>query len=128
MSRAQRVLPLLVLALLCTPALAGRVVRSEAIATDKLRHETGTDELRHEFSQQPEKIRIQVQCKLKKGELSLKVVDPQGNVVWERQVDSRAKLDLQEEIPGVAGEWRIALDYAEAKGRYHIKMEGVGFP
>ena len=121
-------LPFLLLALLCAPALAGQVVRSEAIATDKLRHATGTDESRHEFSQQPEEIRLQAQCKLKDGQFSWEVVDPEGRIVWERRVTSRAKLDLQEEIPGSAGRWRIAFDDSEAKGRYHIEMERVGFP
>jgi hypothetical protein len=69
-----------------------------------------------------------VRLKLNRGEFSWKVIDPAGNVAWQKQVTAAERLEIEEEVPGIAGEWRIVLDYEQFKGSYYIKMEAVGLP
>jgi len=46
-------------------------------------------------------------------------------VQFEEEGSGRSNVDLKDEFPGEAGEWRIVIDYKEAKGKYYIKMEAV---
>ena len=113
-------------ACLVAPTPAQTVTRSELISDDALTDVTDRKELTHEFSQKPEKVRVSVKCKLKSGEFAWRVESPDGTVLWEQRFEGKGNLELTEELPGAAGEWRIVLDYTEARGRYRIKMEQVG--
>lgn len=118
---------LLVVLLLAAFALvsAGTVVRSELYSSDSLRDSTGGKDLSHTFSQRPESVRVSVSCKLKRGSFGWRVEDPDGKVLWREEVRAKASIELVEEIPGSAGEWHIVLDWAEASGKYDIKMQAV---
>jgi hypothetical protein len=116
---------MILIALLCSAAVAQTVVRSELISYDKLRNATFGDDLLHVFSQKPEKVRVTVQCKLKRGDFSWRVENPEGKTIWQQSISGRSNVDLKDEFPGAAGEWRIVIDYKEAKGKYYIKMEAV---
>jgi hypothetical protein len=80
----------------CLPpaVLAGEVVRSEMISSDRLNNSTGGDDLTHDFSQNPE-----------------------GELLWEHSTSAKASIDLSSSFPGEAGDWRIVIDYEDAKGR-----------
>ena len=78
--------------------------------------------------QKPDKVRVTVECKLKRGEFSWRVEDPDGQKLWRDSVRGKASVELQEEFAGRTGKWRIVLDYEGAKGKYRVKMEAVGAP
>jgi hypothetical protein len=88
---------LVLVALLNPAALAQKVVRSELISYDTLRKASGGDDLLHEFSQEPERVKVTVQCKLKRGEFAWRVEDSSGKVLWRET----------------------------ARGKYHVKMEAL---
>ena len=46
-------------------------------------------------------------------------------MLWKDSANGKARVELEEEFPGAAGQWRIVIDYKEARGKYHIKMEAV---
>ena len=113
------------LALATAPPAAGTVTLSELISFDELRGTTFTDELEHEFSQKPPKVRVTLELRLKKGAFSFRVETPDGRVVWRETLRAKAKIELRDEFPGEAGNWRVVLDSEEARGRYKLRVEQV---
>jgi hypothetical protein len=122
--RALALAPVLLLAA-AVAIPAGEVVLSELISYEKLLNASGGDELTHTFSQTPDKVRVTVRCKLKRGSFSWRVESPEGKVLWRHDARAKTDVELQEEFPGRQGEWRIVIDYEKAKGKYHIKMEQI---
>ena len=62
--------------LFATPFAAQTVTRSELISDDTLDEATGRKELAHVFSAEPERVRVSVRCKLKRGSFSWRVESP----------------------------------------------------
>ena len=73
-----------VLACLALPTLAQTVTRSELISDDSLSDATGSKELTHTFSQEPRRVRVSVDCRLKKGSFAWRVEAPDGETTWHR--------------------------------------------
>lgn len=63
---------------------------------------------------------------LKEGQISLRILDPEGNIVEERTFTAPSKLKETFDLQIIPGTWRLELELKDATGNYDIFWEARG--
>ena len=61
--------------------------------------------------------------KLTAGELTFRLIDPDGQVHWEETFTAPAKFNEKFDLEVIPGVWQLEIDFVNASGKYNLKWE-----
>jgi hypothetical protein len=67
-------------------------------------------------------LELRLRAALEGGSLAVTLLDPEGAVRWERTVVAPTDGTWEESLPATPGAWSARLAFADATGRYDLRL------
>jgi hypothetical protein len=91
--------------------------------TEHIRNLTETKHFKHTIPSDYDGTRFSVRLNLSKGEATVRLRDSKNVERWARTFHKDENFRVEEEFPGVTGEWKVELQLKDATGKYSVKLE-----